>query len=482
VKNRFGTSKKVIEKHFSKRYYRINAIKDEFNVWREYGGQRIMSFAHFPEFRPHHGGPGDTLIWDALQNDLYIENRRDDQYALCFHEEPKECHQCPGWEVGRECSNAGDCNNNDQETDCDCDEGFDGKSCQVAPVPDVDIVVTGGDGESSFLTETFDTASKQVCEISSFHEFTGGASSGGVLFGAMCDTVFGKGICCGGVISSTIGLSNDCGFYDCFAHQWAMVHDMKFKVYDVNPAVIRNEQGRDIGWLFAGGAAQHTTPDDKVGTRKVQMLKEDLTWDTINTETPVEIYGHCTVQINDCEVALIGGMLNPTTPSDKIHIYNLKSNTWRDRQIDQTFLKILNPSCAKIMEKTTGESKILFGCGSDGDDAPNVYEWELSSDRINVVNEGICAPPNGGGNGEAGRFKKMDENTVVIVHVNGKINRISSSNVVEQLNPSGEDLSNTGGTSVYDYDFFILDRKTTMCSPPPVPPPASGGPPPAKGS
>ena len=130
------------------------------------------------------------------------------------------------------------------------------------------------------------------------------------------------------------------------------------------------------------------------------------------------------------------------------------------------------------MEKTTGESKILFGCGSDGEDAPNVYEWELSSDRINVVNEGICAPPSGA----EGRFKKMDENTVVIVHVNGKINRISSSNVVEQLNPSGEDLSNTGGTSVYDYDFFILDRKTTMCSPPPVPPPASGGPPPAKGS
>ena len=48
-----------------------------------------MSFAHFPEFRPHHGGPGDTLVWDALQNDLYIENRRDDQHALCFHEEPK---------------------------------------------------------------------------------------------------------------------------------------------------------------------------------------------------------------------------------------------------------------------------------------------------------------------------------------------------------------------------------------------------------
>ena len=170
-----------------------------------------------------------------------------------------ECHQCPGWEIGRECSNAGDCNNNDQETDCNCDQGFDGKSCQVAPVPDVDIVVTGGDGVSSYLTETYDTASKRVCEIPSFHEFTGGASSGGVLFGAMCDTVFGKGICCGGANDATFKLSNDCGFYDCFAHQWAMVHDMKFKVYDLNPAVITNEQGRDIGWFFAGGAAEHTS-------------------------------------------------------------------------------------------------------------------------------------------------------------------------------------------------------------------------------
>ena len=205
------------------------------------------------------------------------------------------------------------------------------------------------------------------------------------------------------------------------------------------------------------------------------MLKEDLTWDNINTETPIEIYGHCTVQINDCEVALIGGKVGPLpgAPSDKIHIYNLKSNTWRDKPLAK---ELINPSCTKIMEKTTSESKILFGCGSDASsaDAPNVYEWELSSDRINVVYEGICATPNA-----PGRFKNIDENTAIIVHSNGKINRISSSteNLVGNLNPSGDDLSSTGGTSVYDYDFFILDRKTTMCSPPPAPAPAQAPPP-----
>ena len=35
--------------------------------------------------------------------------------------------------------------------------------------------------------------------------------------------------------------------------------NMKFKVYDLNPAVITNEHGRDIGWFFAGGAAEHTS-------------------------------------------------------------------------------------------------------------------------------------------------------------------------------------------------------------------------------
>ena len=88
LKNRYRKEDSIY-KLFSKRYYRINAIKDEFNVWREYGGKKIMSFAHFPEFKHDHGGPGDTLVWDALQNDLYIESKRDEQHALCFHEEPK---------------------------------------------------------------------------------------------------------------------------------------------------------------------------------------------------------------------------------------------------------------------------------------------------------------------------------------------------------------------------------------------------------
>ena len=398
-----------------------------------------------------------------------------------------ECDQCPGWEVGRECSNAGDCSPNNENVDCNCDEGFDGKSCQVAPLPDVDIVVVGQTLASDIITETYDTASKKVCEVPSFHEFTGGANSGGVLFGAMCDTVFGKGICCGGAISTSYQLSNDCGFYDCFAHQWAMVHDMKFKVYDLNPAVIQNEKERDIGWFFAGGSAEHSTPLDKVGTKKVQMLKEDLTWDTLNTETPVEIFGHCIVQINDCEVALIGGTVGPTDTTalnDKIHIYNLKSNTWREKP--NPFV-MNNPSCTKILEKTTSQSKILFGCGvstSDAPDAPNVYEWELSTDRINVVFEGICGDTSVPGS-VPGRFKNIDENTAIIVHQNGAINRISS--LGQEINLGGDSLSNTAisaAASVYDYDFFILDRKTTMCAAPPAPggpPPAPGGPPPAPG-
>ena len=129
------------------------------------------------------------------------------------------------------------------------------------------MVGNAGDGEGAIgdpLTETYDTASNQVCEISDFHTFTGGPN-GGVLAGARCDTVFGKGICCGGLVvdPASIGPTDDvllsdlCGFYDCFPHEWASVQDMLVKVYAMTPAIIQNERGRDIGWMWFGGSSEH---------------------------------------------------------------------------------------------------------------------------------------------------------------------------------------------------------------------------------
>ena len=126
------------------------------------------------------------------------------------------------------------------------------------------VVGNAGNGFAEPLTETFDTASNQVCEISDFYTFTG-AATGGVLAGARCDTVFGKGICCGGFVvdidllgpTDEVLLSDLCGFYDCFTHEWASIQDMLVKVYEMTPAIIRNERGRDIGWMWFGGSSEH---------------------------------------------------------------------------------------------------------------------------------------------------------------------------------------------------------------------------------
>ena len=68
------------------RFFRVNAIKDNQGVWREYpSGNRVL-FHHFPEFDQKHGGHGDTLVWDAFLNRLFIQDEHDHFNALCFRD------------------------------------------------------------------------------------------------------------------------------------------------------------------------------------------------------------------------------------------------------------------------------------------------------------------------------------------------------------------------------------------------------------
>jgi hypothetical protein len=67
-------------------YFRVNAIKDHHGVWREYPSGSPILFHHYPDFKPNHGRSGDTLIWDAHQNRLYIDNDRKEYHALCYRE------------------------------------------------------------------------------------------------------------------------------------------------------------------------------------------------------------------------------------------------------------------------------------------------------------------------------------------------------------------------------------------------------------
>lgn len=203
---------------------------------------------------------------------------------------------------------------------------------------------------------------------------------------------------------------------------------------------------------------------DRKGTKLIQNLREDLKWETVDSELPAALHGNCAVQINDGEVAIIGGYEGPD-PSDKFYIYNFKTNTWRERPSPVDTLgdpvDLYGVSCAKVIEKTTDEIKVLFGMVT----ISQIWEWELSSDRINEVWKKTAVDP--------GIFKKLDENTVIGVHINGKVSRISAStdDYIEILNSpaSADDLAN-----LFDFpysDFFILPRKETKC----LPPPANGG-------
>ena len=225
-----------------------------------------------------------------------------------------------------------------------------------------------------------------------------------------------------------------------------------------------------------GGAPDGDLIEARIGSKQVQMLGEDLKWEMVNTQVPIEMHGHCAVQINDCEIALIGGITGLGTaagPSAKIYIYNYKSNEWRERDAPMGGdppepILLYGHSCVKVMEKTTDATKILFGYSEEG--PSTLWEWELSSDRINVVWSKPQIPP--------ARFKKVDENTIVSVHLNGFVTHSTAStdDFIKIQNDGVADglISRPLGMPT-DFDLFLLPRKETKCLPPILPPDGNGG-------
>ena len=129
LRNKFGYNTMVDrpqEDSFCHRYYRVNGIKDDEGIWREYPSGIQISFHHFPNFDQLHGGHRDTLIWDALEDRLFIDDQRDEYHGICYKQYDTSC-QC-GYELIHLCSDAGDCVNGE----CKCDDEFEGTECQIA--------------------------------------------------------------------------------------------------------------------------------------------------------------------------------------------------------------------------------------------------------------------------------------------------------------------------------------------------------------
>ena len=114
------------------------------------------------------------------------------------------------------------------------------------------------------------------------------------------------------------------------------------------PAKLKNHasnkhlsKGSDYMWMVGGGR-----DDSDAKSKKLYAMDMTLKWATVNSELPEEREKHCQVQINDCEIAFIGGIrganydgyvdgnqdLNydsSTDDDDVIDIYNHQTNTWR---------------------------------------------------------------------------------------------------------------------------------------------------------
>ena len=72
--------------------------------------------------------------------------------------------------------------------------------------------------------------------------------------------------------------------------------------------------------------------DSTTGARSKAMywLKDRIYWERVEDDLEHERVSHCQVQINDCEVAFIGGQRGTdVVASDKIDIWNFEERTWR---------------------------------------------------------------------------------------------------------------------------------------------------------
>ena len=108
--------------------FRLNAIKDENGIWREFPTGNKVDFHHFPDFDPSYGKPGDTLTWHPPHH-LRVSDSKKHYPPLYYYPKDDVCQRCPDFDkFDQECNNAGDC----WRGFCVCDNGFSGFKCQDA--------------------------------------------------------------------------------------------------------------------------------------------------------------------------------------------------------------------------------------------------------------------------------------------------------------------------------------------------------------
>ena len=85
-----------------------------------------------------------------------------------------------------------------------------------------------------------------VCEITNNY-----ADISSTTHDQVCDYVFGRGICCLGLLDPSNGVDT-CFYWDCFTQSWIATSNVPAKLVFAAANPIRQE-GRDKYWIIAGG-------------------------------------------------------------------------------------------------------------------------------------------------------------------------------------------------------------------------------------
>jgi len=367
----FGPSVDRHQHYFDEqRMFRVNGRKDNQGVWREYITGNPVPFHHYPGFNQESGHVGETLIWDSKTNRLYTTNVQEKFHALCTTR-PKNCPKCPNAEWLNECSNSGDC----LDGVCQCDVGFEGLNCQIPPLEDTEKELLVFAGSGSNPSEKFDFETNTTCILDSYP-----TNQENVVFGE----AFGHVFSCGG---NQVGSSatNQCWKYHSHHHSnaggnnWAPIEDMMNSRSNA-AAVTINDGRRDMAFWVTFG-------EDEQGNDL--NTTEIYTWygDWIEGPAIADEYkrkGHCTVQINHCEAAVLGGVTDDTTFRDDIVIFNFEDAKWKQGpslRVDRA-----NLQCAKIQDSTSEHPIVISACGIGPDGVENVVEkWDLYTYETEVL-------------------------------------------------------------------------------------------------
>ena len=174
-------------------------------------------------------------------------------------------------------------------------------------------------------------------------------------------------------------------------------------------------------------------------------LDEHLRWTELDTMMPQAKSYHCSVQINDCEIAIIGG----TDAATAIDIYNYKENTWRQGPaLDTTPISMMKLACGKLTDKTNYHTYVVIG-------GLGTYKPRLWDIQTNVITIDDLPDPSA----YSKQYHSLDENTLIMG------NNLGGAIYTYRMDEGFVELAPSGSTADHSYSgsSFLAPRKSTTC-------------------